>query len=155
MAYEINDRSGCMWLKLFTFAFLICRRFTKQLGKCVGGSETTSNNAKREVDGSGFKTAFLAIHDRLWRKHPTSNSRASFVEGRGIWSSSPTQCSAFTWFLRSVIRRRKLDEQCEQTLALLSQVMGEHSGHKHAHVMRTMFRHAKCYKVLGPVFYQL
>lgn len=63
--------------------------------------------------------------------------------------------SAFTWFLRSVIRRRKLDEQCEQTLALLSQVMGEHPGRMHAHVMRTMFRHAKCYKVLGPVFYQL
>ena len=65
------------------------------------------------------------------------------------------QCSAFTWFLRSIIRRRKLDEQCERTLALLSQVMGEHPGRMHAHVMRTMFRHAKCYKVLGPVFYHL
>jgi hypothetical protein len=70
-------------------------------------------------------------------------------------ASNAEQCSAFTWFLRSVIRRRKLDEQCERTLALLSQVMGEHPGRMHAHVMRTMFRHAKCYKVLGPVFYQL
>ncbi|PSN50898.1 hypothetical protein C0J52_05355 [Blattella germanica] len=69
--------------------------------------------------------------------------------------SNTEQCSAFTWFLRSVIRRRKLDEQCEQTLALLTQVMGEHPGRMHGHVMRTMFRHAKCYKVLGPVFYQL
>ena len=70
-------------------------------------------------------------------------------------ASTTEQCSAFTWFLRSIIRRRKLDEQCERTLALLSQVMGEQPGRMHGHVMRTMFRHAKCYKVLGPVFYQL
>ncbi|XP_069683736.1 uncharacterized protein [Periplaneta americana] len=79
------------------------------------------------------------------------NSSLETVEN----ASTTEQCSAFTWFLRSIIRRRKLDEQCERTLALLSQVMGEHPGRMHGHVMRTMFRHAKCYKVLGPVFYQL
>lgn len=76
-------------------------------------------------------------------------------DGTSENASNSDQCSAFTWFLRSIIRRRKLDEHCERTLALLSQVMGEHPGRMHAHVMRTMFRHAKCYKVLGPVFYQL
>ncbi|EEB17158.1 hypothetical protein Phum_PHUM455550 [Pediculus humanus corporis] len=33
--------------------------------------------------------------------------------------------------------------------------MGENPERMHSHVMRTMFRHAKCFKVLGPVFYQL
>ncbi|KAJ9576221.1 hypothetical protein L9F63_006954, partial [Diploptera punctata] len=86
-------------------------------------------------------------------------TRVLLNSGASVWphdvASTTEQCSAFTWFLRSVIRRRKLDEQCERTLALLSQVMGEQPGRMHGHVMRTMFRHAKCYKVLGPVFYQL
>ncbi|GLH11273.1 Uncharacterized protein GBIM_16081, partial [Gryllus bimaculatus] len=77
------------------------------------------------------------------------------VENVGSTSLPSEQCSAFTWFLRGVIRRRKLDEHCCRTLNLISEVMGEHPTRMHSHVMRTMFRHAKCYKVLGPVFYQL
>lgn len=53
------------------------------------------------------------------------------------------------------MRRRKLDTGCLQTLTLLAQVMGECPSRMHSHVMRTMFRHAKCYRVLGPVFLQL
>lgn len=63
--------------------------------------------------------------------------------------------SAFTWFLRSIIRCRKLNSNAEKTLAVLCEIMGENPERMHAHVMRTMFRHAKCFKVLGPVFYQL
>ncbi|KAK6641537.1 hypothetical protein RUM44_013249 [Polyplax serrata] len=63
--------------------------------------------------------------------------------------------SAFTWFLRSIIRCRKLNSNAEKTLAVLCEVMGENPERMHGHVMRTMFRHAKCFKVLGPVFYQL
>jgi uncharacterized membrane protein YdjX (TVP38/TMEM64 family) len=51
--------------KLCTFAFLICRGLTKQLVKSVRSSETTSNNAEREADRSGFRAALLAIYDRL------------------------------------------------------------------------------------------
>ncbi|XP_067014753.1 uncharacterized protein [Anabrus simplex] len=82
--------------------------------------------------------------------------------GASVWpvagvqnTGSSEQCSAFAWFLRGVIRRRRLDEQCGRTLCLISEAMGEHPTRMHGHVMRTMFRHAKCYKVLGPVFYQL
>lgn len=53
------------------------------------------------------------------------------------------------------MRRRRLDSGCQQTLSLLAQVMGECPHKMHAHVMRTMFKHAKCYKVLGPVFLQM
>lgn len=63
--------------------------------------------------------------------------------------------SAFTWFLRSIIRCRKLNSNSEKTLNVLCEVMGENPERMHSHVMRTMFRHAKCFKVLGPVFYQL
>lgn len=63
--------------------------------------------------------------------------------------------SAFTWFLRSIIRCRKLNSNSEKTLSVLCEVMGENPERMHSHVMRTMFRHAKCFKVLGPVFYQL
>lgn len=65
-------------------------------------------------------------------------------------------CSpVFAWFLRAVIRRRRLDEGCLRTLALVSQVMAERPRHMHGLVLRTMFRHSRCYRVLGPVFLQI
>ncbi|KAJ1524306.1 hypothetical protein ONE63_010817 [Megalurothrips usitatus] len=63
----------------------------------------------------------------------------------------------FAWFLRAVIRRRRLDEGCLRTLALVSQEMAEQMGPRRMHglVLRTMFRHSRCYRVLGPVFLQI
>ncbi|KAG8234397.1 hypothetical protein J437_LFUL014615 [Ladona fulva] len=75
-------------------------------------------------------------------------------EEGAVATTSDRDQSAFTWFLRAVIRRRRV-EHCSETLALLSQVMGECPRRMHSHVLRTMFRHVKCYKILGPVFYQL
>lgn len=63
--------------------------------------------------------------------------------------------SAFTWFLRSIIRCRRLHANSEKTLSVLCEIMGENPERMHSHVMRNMFRHGKCFKVLGPVFYQL
>lgn len=89
-------------------------------------------------------------------------TRLLINNGASVWPSGPENCSGeengssvFTWFLRGVMRRRKLDTGCLQTLTLLAQVMGECPNRMHSHVMRTMFRHAKCYRVLGPVFLQL
>lgn len=62
--------------------------------------------------------------------------------------------SSFSWFLKSIIRLRQL-QNCHQTLKLLAQVMGEAPKRMHAHVLRTMFRHVRCFRVLGPVFLQL
>ncbi|XP_026813704.1 uncharacterized protein LOC113554175 isoform X4 [Rhopalosiphum maidis] len=63
--------------------------------------------------------------------------------------------SIFTWFLRSVMIRRRMDDSCLRTLSLLSQSMGEDPTRMHSHVMRTMFSHAQCYNIFGPVFFQI
>lgn len=33
--------------------------------------------------------------------------------------------------------------------------MGENPNRMHSHVMRTMFSHAQCYNIFGPVFFQI
>ncbi|XP_065226216.1 uncharacterized protein LOC135849644 [Planococcus citri] len=63
--------------------------------------------------------------------------------------------SAFTWFLISIMKRLKLNDNCLRTMYLLAEAMGEHPELMRSHVMSTMFSHAKCYNVLGPVFLQI
>lgn len=36
-----------------------------------------------------------------------------------------------------------------------TQSMGENPTRMHSHVMRTMFSHAQCYNIFGPVFFQI
>ncbi|VVC39842.1 SOCS box domain,Ankyrin repeat-containing domain [Cinara cedri] len=82
----------------------------------------------------------------------SSDSRMRFVSEDPI--ESPLD-SIFTWFLRSVMIRRRLDDGCLCTLDLLSQTMGDDPSRMHTHVMRTMFSHAQCYNIFGPVFFQI
>ncbi|XP_008477484.1 uncharacterized protein LOC103514389 [Diaphorina citri] len=69
--------------------------------------------------------------------------------------TTPPPDSIFTSYLRAVMRKRKLDDACFETLSLIAQAMGEQPSRMHAHVMRTMFDHARCVRVLGPVFLQM
>ncbi|XP_066974018.1 ankyrin repeat and SOCS box protein 6-like [Macrobrachium rosenbergii] len=84
-------------------------------------------------------------------------TRTLLNNGASVWGA-PDSCdkdqSVFTWFLKAVISRRKL-ENCSHTISILSMVMAENPRRMHQHVLRTMFRHSRCYKVLGPVFLEL
>ncbi|XP_047098317.1 uncharacterized protein LOC124712066 [Schistocerca piceifrons] len=77
------------------------------------------------------------------------------VWGGGGPTEEDSEDSTFAAFLRAVMRRRRLDSRAQYTLHLLSEAMGEQPARMHRTVMRTMFRHARCVKVLGPVFLQL
>ncbi|XP_049839085.1 uncharacterized protein LOC126284297 isoform X1 [Schistocerca gregaria] len=77
------------------------------------------------------------------------------VWGGGGPTEEDSEDSTFAAFLRAVMRRRRLDSRAQNTLHLLSEAMGEQPARMHRTVMRTMFRHARCVKVLGPVFLQL
>ncbi|KAK3854523.1 hypothetical protein Pcinc_039005 [Petrolisthes cinctipes] len=74
--------------------------------------------------------------------------------GASVWGAadgSDKDQSVFTWFLKAVIGQRRV-ENCEETMAVLGVMMGEQPARMHHHVLRTMFRQSRCYKVLGPVF---
>ncbi|XKL65018.1 hypothetical protein PGB90_005104 [Kerria lacca] len=71
------------------------------------------------------------------------------------YGSSSNCNSAFTWFLRGVIKQLRLSDHCLQTLYVLAEIMGENPNSMHSHVMSTMFSHARCYSILGPVFLQI
>lgn len=83
-------------------------------------------------------------------------TRLLLNSGASVWGPGPEHPdqSCFSWFLKAIIQRRLL-ENCSQTMGLLSQVMGEAPQRMHSHVLRTMFRHVRCYQVLGPVFLQI
>ncbi|KAK3914057.1 Putative ankyrin repeat protein R841 [Frankliniella fusca] len=106
-------------------------------------------------------TVWGGLHDEL--PPPTLRPPAPApapVPAQAVPSSpapaAPAPCSpVFAWFLRAVIRRRRLDDGCLRTLALVSEAMAERPRHMHGLVLRTMFRHSRCYRVLGPVFLQI
>lgn len=88
----------------------------------------------------------------------TEQAASSDVAGPSTSSTESTPApvdSIFTCYLRAIMRKRRLDEACFQTLSLIAQSMGEQPSRMHTHVMRTMFDHARCVRVLGPVFLQM
>ncbi|XP_065335276.1 uncharacterized protein LOC135936404 [Cloeon dipterum] len=81
-------------------------------------------------------------------------TRLLLNNGASVWhlgAPAETDHSPFTWLLRALILRRRF-ENCDLTLEMLARVMGERPAQMKAHVLRAMFRHAKCPKVLGPIF---
>jgi len=62
--------------------------------------------------------------------------------------------SAFTWFLRAVIKQRTL-ASTDTTLNCLSHEMGKQPRRMKAHVLRVMVSEGRHPRVLGPVFLQL
>lgn len=81
------------------------------------------------------------------------NSGASVWHGAANLPSEPDH-SAFTWLLRALILRRRF-EHCNLTLDVLARVMGGEPLRMRSLVLRTMFRHARCPRVLGPIFQQI
>ena len=76
--------------------------------------------------------------------------------GASVWGANHHNQgdSAFVWFLKAVIAKRKL-ENCSQTVFIISFLMSDQPKRMQQHVIRSMIMHSKCYKVLGPVFYEL
>ncbi|XP_045109802.1 uncharacterized protein LOC123503816 isoform X2 [Portunus trituberculatus] len=84
-------------------------------------------------------------------------TRALFNHGASAWGAADgtdKDQSVFTWFLKAVITHRRV-ENCAYTVAILSHMMADNPHRMHQHVLRTMFRQSRCYKVLGPVFLEL
>jgi len=65
-----------------------------------------------------------------------------------------SETSAFTWFLRSVINQRGL-ENSEATLECLCHEMGRSAERMKSHVVRVMLSEGRHPRVLGPVFLKL
>lgn len=65
--------------------------------------------------------------------------------------------SAFTWFLRSVMGQGPVWfwENCQETLYLLGDVMGEEPARMKCHVTRTMLQLGKGALINGPLFLQI
>ena len=61
--------------------------------------------------------------------------------------------SAFTWFLRSLMRRENVTlEDADETLYLLCTIMGEQPSRMRQHVHRTMMQLGKSRSLNGPLF---
>ncbi|XP_034237640.1 uncharacterized protein LOC117643086 [Thrips palmi] len=120
-------------------------------------------NAVNREGRSLLSYAVAALDDALDTTRLLLNHGATVwgheVEGHSLRmppaASQPDPPAVFAWFLRAVIRRRRLDEGCLRTLALVSHAMADRPRHMHGLVLRTMFRHSRCYRVLGPVFLQI
>ncbi|XP_014674063.1 PREDICTED: ankyrin repeat and SOCS box protein 10-like [Priapulus caudatus] len=76
--------------------------------------------------------------------------------GALVWSMDwdDTEHSAFAWYLKAVINQTRY-ENCARTLEVLCRVMGAHPQTMYSHMLRTMFRHVRCFRVLGPVFLEI
>ncbi|CAL4102280.1 unnamed protein product, partial [Meganyctiphanes norvegica] len=76
--------------------------------------------------------------------------------GASVWGANQHNQghSAFVWFLKAVIAKRKL-ENCSQTLFIISFLMSDQPKRMQQHVIRSMIMHSKCYQVLGPIFLEL
>lgn len=62
--------------------------------------------------------------------------------------------SAFAWYLKAVINQSRY-HNCSQTLELLCRVMGTNPQRMYSHMLRTMFRQVRCFRILGPVFLEI
>ena len=58
--------------------------------------------------------------------------------GASAWSGEQDQ-SAFSWFVRVIVKRRSMDN-CMGTLHVLALAMADSPKRMHSHVLRTMFR---------------
>jgi hypothetical protein len=86
-------------------------------------------------------------------------TRLLLNNGASVWHGTPNlpqdpDHSAFTWLLRAIIIRRRF-EHCSLTLDVLARVMGSEPLRMKALVLRTMYRHARSPRVLGPIFQQI
>ncbi|XP_050724713.1 uncharacterized protein LOC127002695 isoform X2 [Eriocheir sinensis] len=84
-------------------------------------------------------------------------TRTLLNHGSSAWGAADgtdKDQSVFTWFLKAVITHRRV-ENCAYTVAILAHVMADNPRRMHQHILRTMFRQSRCYKVLGPVFLEL
>lgn len=113
------------------------------------GTSTSSRVSSSSTSSSSSSSSIVAAAASI---ASTSSSSASSSLASSDSSSSD---SIFTYYLRAIMRKRKLDDHCFQTLSLIAQAMGEQPARMHSHVMRTMFDHARCVRVLGPVFLQM
>jgi len=100
------------------------------------------------LDSSSELTRVLVNHGaKVWpTTMPTNPSVEEVVQDK--------EQSAFTWFLRAVIRQRNLDTT-DATLNCLNHVMGKAPRRMKEHVIRIMVSEGRYPRVLGPVFLQL
>lgn len=109
----------------------------------------------RDTDGRTLLTYCVYYLDQC-----TSLAQVLLNNGGCVWNDNQEnddicmENSAFTWFLKAIIRQRKVDN-CSEILCLLSRAMAVQPKRMHAHVLRTMFKHVRCYRILGPIFLQL
>jgi len=101
------------------------------------------------LDSSAELTRLLVNHGaRVWPS-PTVPKNPTVDQIR-----QDKEQSAFTWFLRAVIKQRTL-ASTDTTLNCLSHEMGKQPRRMKAHVLRVMVSEGRHPRVLGPVFLQL
>ncbi|XP_076053543.1 uncharacterized protein LOC143032560 isoform X2 [Oratosquilla oratoria] len=110
-------------------------------------------NSNASVDAVNGEGRTLLSYSVEHLDHTLDLTRLLLNKGASIWGRDEDD-SAFPWFLKAVIRSRNLDS-CSGTLRILSLVMADCPQLMRRHVISSMFRHCRCYKVMGPVFLQL
>jgi hypothetical protein len=101
------------------------------------------------LDSSAELTRLLVNHGaRVWPS-PTVPKNPTVDQIR-----QDKEQSAFTWFLRAVIKQRTL-ASTDTTLNCLSHEMGKQPRRMKAHVLRVMVSEGRHPRVLGPVFLQM
>lgn len=110
--------------------------------------QTLLSHSVAYLDQTVELTRLLLNHGaQVWHGTDYSNSRTG---GRGYhYVESP-----FSTFLQAVVRVRCVDGAV-MTASLLGRMMGSRPEAMRSLVVRSMLRHGRCVRVLGPVFVQL
>ncbi|XP_053648309.1 putative ankyrin repeat protein RF_0381 isoform X2 [Cherax quadricarinatus] len=113
--------------------------------------------AGAQVDAANNEGRTLLTYSVEYLDDSLPLTRTLLNHGASVWGAadgSDKDQSIFTWFLKAVITHRRL-ENCSYTVSILSHMMADNPRRMYQHVLRTMFRQSRCYKVLGPVFLEL